>query len=270
LFELFMDRYFPAPVPDTPPAIASAVQDARAIAGNYESSRRVETGFIGLFYLLQQDQLIANEDGTISLSSLGDKRFREISPGLWREVGGTRQLLVTQAGGRRAIIDSHNPVSILQAAPISRSGTLFQLVAGLSLLVLVGTALVWPVAAWVRYTRQLPPAATGRAALVRRLTRIAVVANLLYLAGWYSLLAPILRTDVGYYNDSLDGFIRLLQVAAVVPLFGAMVGVWNAWLAFRSPQGWAVRVRSLIVALALLDFLWTAWMAGFIGWGVNY
>ena len=270
LFQLFLDRYFPAPAPVTPPAIATAPEDALAIAGSYESSRRVESAFISLFYLLQQDQVVANGDGTVSVSSLGTMRFREISPGLWHEVGGTRQLLVTEAGGRRAILDSHNPVSILQVAPTGRSGVLFQLAAGLSLLVLLCTAIVWPIAAWVRHTRHLPPAATGRAALARRLTRVAVVANLVYLVGWYAIIAPILRVDVGFYNDGLDGFIRLLQVAAIVPLLGALLGGWNVWLSFTTAQGWAVRLRSLIVALALIGILWSAWMAGFIGWSLNY
>lgn len=270
LFDLFMDRYFPGPEPGMAPAIASAAQDAQTIAGNYESSRRVETGFIRLFYLLQQDRVTANEDGTISVSSLGSKRFREISRGLWREVGGTRQLLVTEVGGRRAIVDSHNPVAILQAAPLFRNGTLFQFVAGLTLLVLLCTSVVWPIAAWVRYAHGLSTGGAALPILVRRATRIAVLADLVYLAGWSTVLAPILQINVGFYNESLDGFIRLLQVAAVVPLLGAVVGVWNAGLAFRSPQGWAARLRSLIVALALIGFLWTAWMAGLIGWGLNY
>tara|TARA_R110002033_G_scaffold169344_2_gene209993 strand:- start:17184 stop:19235 length:2052 start_codon:yes stop_codon:yes gene_type:complete len=270
LLELFLDRYFPAPVAVTPPAIEGAAEDAHAIAGNYDTSRRVETGLISLFYLLQQDQVVANEDGTISVSSLADKRFREVSPDLWQEVGGTRQLLVTEAGGRRAIIDSHNPVSILQAAPASRNGTLFQFVAGFSLLVLLCTAIVWPIAAWVQRTRQLPPVATGRAALLRRLTRIAVVVNLVYLVGWCLLLAPMLSSEYSFYNDSINGYIRILQVGAIVPLLGPILGVWSAWLTFKATDGWAVRLRSVIVALALVGFLWTAWMAGFIGWSLNY
>jgi len=270
LLELFLDRYFPAPVAVTPPAVEGAAEDAHAIAGNYDTSRRVETGFISLFYLLQQDQIVANEDGTISVSSLADKRFREVSPDLWQEVGGTRQLRVTEAGGRRAIIDSHNPVSILQAAPASRNGTIFKLVAGFSLLVLLCTAIVWPVAAWVQRTRQLPPVATGRAALLRRLTRIAVVVNLVYLVGWYLLLAPMLSSEYSFYNDSINVYIRILQVGAILPLIGAILGVWNVWLAFRTSQGWAARLRSVIVALALIGFLWVAWIAGFMSWSLNY
>ncbi|UZK66707.1 serine hydrolase domain-containing protein [Sphingomonas sp. M1-B02] len=270
LFQLFLDRYFAAPVPVTPPAIATATGDAGAIAGSYESSRRVETGFISLFYLLQQDQIVAHEDGTISASWVPGERFREIAPGLWREVAGTRQLLAVQSGGRPAIVDSRNPVAILQAAPTSRSGVVFQLVTGLSLLVLLCAAITWPIAAWVRYSRRLGPLATGCEARVRRLTRIAVVANLIYLLAWYSVLAPILRTDVSYYNGGLDSFIRFLQVAAIVPLLGAILGLVNAWLALRAKLNWAARARSFVVALALIGFLWVAWMAGFIGWSLNY
>ncbi|WP_206366544.1 serine hydrolase domain-containing protein [Sphingomonas gei] len=270
LFQHFLDRYFAVSVPVTPPAIATAAEDARAIAGSYESSRRVETGFISLFYLLQQDQIVANEDGTITASWVSNERFRETAPGLWREVGGARQLRATRAGGRPAIGDSRNPVAILQMAPTGRSGAVFQLVAGLSLLVLLCAAITWPIAAWVGYSRRLGPLATGRAALVRRLTRIAVVANLVYLLAWYSVLAPILRTDVGYYNGGLDSLIRFLQVAAIVPLLGAILGLLNTWLAFRAKLNWAARARSFIVALALIGFLWVAWMAGFIGWSLNY
>ncbi|MFS0773229.1 serine hydrolase [Sphingomonas sp. 1P08PE] len=270
LFDLFMDRYFPGPATRTPPAIASAAGDAAAIAGHYESSRRVETGFISLFYLIQQDQVVANPDGTISVSSIDDKTFREIAPGLWRETEGTRQLMVSDVGGRRTIADSANPIAVLQAVPAWRNPTMFQLVAGLSLLTLLATVIVWPIAAWVRRRHRLTPTATGRAALARRLTRIAALADLLYIGGWYTVLAPILSMHVDAYNSGLDGTIRALQIAAIVPVAAAAIGVWNAVLAFRTRHDWGIRLRAAIVAVALLGFLWIAWMGGLIGWSLNY
>jgi hypothetical protein len=265
-----MDRYFPAPKPVTPPAIAGAAADAAALAGHYESSRRVETGFISIFYLIQQDQIAANPDGTISVSSIEGKSFREIAPKLWREVDGTRQLAVTEIDGRLSIIDSANPIAVLQAVPGSRNSSTFLLILGLSLLVLVLTALFWPIAAWMVRAYKVPPVATGRTALIRRLTRIAVLADLVYLFGWYTVLAPILSLQVDAYNATLDGMIRFLQVAAIVPIAGAAIGGWNAWTAFSEPHRWGVRVRSVVVALALLGFLWVAWAGGLIGWSVNY
>jgi hypothetical protein len=270
LFDMFMDRYFPAPKTGTPPAIASGPRDAQTIAGQYESSRRVEHGFISLFYLLQQDRVAANGDGTISLASVEGKRFREISPNLWQDVDSSHRLLVTEVAGRRAIIDSRNPVQILQAVPPWRSAALFQLVVASTLVILLFTVLAWPVAVWVKRTYGPSLAFTGRAAVAQRLTRILALGDLLYFAGWLTVLMPILKIEVDVYNRTLDGTIRLLQLAAIIPIAGAMVGVWNAWLCFRNAHGWGVRLRSVVVALALLGFLWIAWAGNLIGWSLNY
>ncbi|MGK6323178.1 serine hydrolase domain-containing protein [Sphingomonas sp. DT-51] len=270
LFDLFMDRYFPAKPAALPPAIASAAADARALAGHYESSRRVETGFISLFYLLQQDVVSANDDGTISVSSIEGKRFREIAPGLWRAVDGTRLLRVTELRGRRTLVDSQNPVGVLQAVPAARNSTMFQTVAGLSLLVLLLTVIAWPAGWWIRRRYAAPPVATGRAARARLLVRVAAVADLAYVAGWYTVVAPILSQQVDAYNATLDGMIRLLQLAAVIPIAAALIGVWNLVEAFRGPFGWGVRLRAALVALAFLGLLGVAAMAHLIGWSLNY
>ncbi|WP_445191574.1 serine hydrolase domain-containing protein [Sphingomonas sp. Tas61C01] len=270
LFDLFLDRYFPAPPAQTPPAIAGAADDARALVGPYESSRRVETGFISLFYLLQQDGIAANDDGTISVSSIEGKRFREIAKGLWRQIDGTRMLRVTELGGRRTIIDSQNPVGVLQAVPAARNAKMFQLVVGASVAVLLLTILFWPVGWWVRRRHAAGPVATGRVARVRLLTRLAALADLIYLFGWYRVLAPILDTRVEVYNNGLDGTIRLLQVAALIPIAAAAIGIWNIVVNLRQPFGWGVKLRAVLVGLALLGVLWVATIAHLIGWSLNY
>ena len=270
LLNLFLDRYFPGPPALTPAAIAGATNDARALAGPYESSRRVETGFISLFYLLQQDGVAAHDDGTISVTSIEGKRFREIASGLWREVDGTRMLRVTDVYGRRTIVDSHNPVGVLQAVPAWRNAKLFQLIVGLSVAVLLLTIVFWPVGWWIRRRYAARPVATGAAARIRLLTRLGALADLLYLFGWYRVLAPILDTRVEVYNNSLDGTIRTLQVGAVIPIVAAVIGVWNIVVSFRQPLGWGVKVRAVFVGLALLAVLWIATVAHLIGWSLNY
>jgi hypothetical protein len=270
LFDLFMDRYYPAAEPKDPPAIAGAAGHAQAIAGRYESSRRVESGFIALFYLIQQDQVIANADGTISLPSIEGETFREIAPNLWREVGGTRQLMVSDVGGRRTIVDSADPTSVRQAVPLARNSLLNTMIAALSILVLLATVLVWPIGFWLRRTHKLAPATTGRPALAQRLTRVGAVADLAYLFGWYTVLAPLLETKLDVYNGGLDGTIRILQVAAILPLAAAAVGLWNMWLTVRADRGWGAKLRSVIVAAALFGIVWFAWMGNLIGFNLNY
>ncbi|MEG3089257.1 serine hydrolase domain-containing protein [Sphingomonas sp. PB4P5] len=270
LKNLFLDRYFPGRAAPTPPAIAGAADHAAAIAGGYEGSRRVENGFIGIFYLLQQDGVAANPDGTISLASIPAKSFREIAPGLWQEVDGTRRLRVGPVAGRLSIIDSANPISILQAVPAARSSKINTLVAGLSFVVLLLTVIGWPIAWWLRRKYKAPALVTGRAALVQRLTRGAALADVLYLIGWYTVLAPVLQMRYYEYNAGMDGLVRTLQIASIVPIVGAVIGIYNAFLAFTHYRGWAVATRSVIVAAALIGIVWVAWMGQLIGFELNY
>ncbi|MBB5715616.1 serine hydrolase [Sphingomonas aerophila] len=270
LIDLFMDRYFPASTPVMPPAIASASADAAALAGHYETSRRVQTGFIGIFYLLQQDVVSANPDGTVSVSSIVGKSFREVAPRLWREVGGTRQLAIVEIDGRRNIMDSNNPVQFMRAAPLSRNGRLNTWIAGLSVAVLLLTAIAWPLAWWLRRRYRAKPVLTGRPLLAKRLVRAAAWGDLTYLAGWYIILAPILKIEVQVYNSSLDGWIRLLQVAQIVPIAGALVGIWNLWLSWKPDRNWGARVRATVVCAALIGILWLAWMGKLTSFNLNY
>ncbi len=94
LMEGFLDRYFPGqPVVGTP-ALASAPKDAQLIAGRYQTSRRVEHGFLSALYLMNQTVIAANPDGTIVAPSGptgGWPRFREAAPQLWRKQGGTQE-----------------------------------------------------------------------------------------------------------------------------------------------------------------------------------
>ena len=177
---------------------------------------------------------------------------------------------MTELRGRRTIVDRQNPVGVLQAVPAARNSTIFQSIAGLSLLVLLLTAIVWPAGWWIRRRYAAPPVATGRAARARLLVRVAAIADLAYVAGWYTVVVPILSQQVDAYNATLDGTIRLLQVAAVIPIAAALVGAWNMVEAFRGAFDWGVRLRAALVALAFLGLLWVAAMAHLIGWSLNY
>ncbi|MGP1665656.1 MAG: serine hydrolase domain-containing protein, partial [Rhodanobacter sp.] len=91
----FMDRYFPAAAVIDPPALATAVSDAEQIAGRYQSSRRIEHGFLSALYLLSQTVISANPDGSINVPdelSGGIVNYREVAAQRWRAVGSTHEL----------------------------------------------------------------------------------------------------------------------------------------------------------------------------------
>ncbi|WP_419809696.1 serine hydrolase [Sphingomonas sp.] len=270
LLDGFMDRYFPAPPAADPPPLATARAHGEAIAGRYESSRRVEHGFIGLFYVLQgQDVVSVNPDATLAFDSAPGKRFREIAPWQWREVGGAREIAMRTVGGVRTLIDSRNPAGVLQPVPIGRDAGLNLKVFGVAVLILLLTAVLWPVTALAR-RRYGQAAPTGPVARARRWARIAAVADLAYLFAWFLVLKPILDSNVAFYSTSIDWLIRTLQIAGLVPLAGAVAGVVYAWRSLRSDQGRIVKLGAVLGAAALLGVVWIAWVGGLIGFGLNY
>ena len=271
LIDGFLDRYFPGPAASDQPALADAAKEGARIAGRYETSRRVQSGFMSLFYVLQgQDVVSVNPDATISLSSAPGKRFREVQPDLWREVGGFRLLKLTTQGGVRTIADSRNPVGVLQAVPLMRNAGFNGYVFVGSLLLMIGAALAWPISAIARRLYRQPPPAAGRLSVARRLARLGVVADLAYLLAWGIILKPILNTEVSFYTASLDPVIRALQVAMAIPLLAAICGIWNAYLCVRSGRGWAVKSGNILVALAMLGVIWIAYIGGLMTFTLNY
>ncbi|NTZ43266.1 beta-lactamase family protein [Altererythrobacter sp. SALINAS58] len=270
LFEAFMDRYFPAPAGAgaEPLPVQEHVDE---IVGAYESSRRVESGFIGLFYLLQQEEIIGHDDGTISLASGEEgERFHEVEPYVWQEIGGERRLALTEVDGRKAVIDSDNPISVLQAVPFARSSALNMPVLAASLLILLVTLVAWTVKATLNRVYGRAESLSGPSRTAAFLSKLSALAVVLYLVGWFLILQPVLANDLHVYDDSLDSWVRLMQVAAIVPIAGVLICAWNSWLAFKDGRGRLAIAGSLLLLAAMIGVLWIAYMGGLMSWNLNY
>ena len=273
LFDEFMNRYFPSTSPPSdPPALASAAADARKIAGRYQESRRDEHGFLSVFYLLQQTAINATGDGKIAAPRAlepGQATFREIAPDVWREEGGSRELALKTIDGVKTVIDSEDPISVLQPVPFVRS-------AGLNLTVLVGSlvilalaALIWPISAIVRRRYGRPPASSELRRL-RVLVGAAVALEILYVIAWILLLAPVLKVELWVYSWKLDPVVRTLQLAGLLVIVAAAVGVWALWRisTLRSSRlGW---IRNAALAAALIGVVWIGFVGQLIGFNLNY
>jgi CubicO group peptidase (beta-lactamase class C family) len=274
LFDGFMDRYFPdaAPVVD-PPALPSASADAQEIAGRYESSRRVEHGFISVFYLLQQSVISANPDGTIlapSFPDTGPVIFREIAPQIWRRVGGRQMLALQTVGGVKTVVSSADPSSVLQQVPLRRSASLNLTVLLGSILVLLAALIVWLLSRWLKPSM---PVSEHNAYAVQRLRlslRLAVVFDLLYLVAWFMLLRPVLDLELNFYRSSHDSIVMTLQFAGLGAIAAAALGVWSAWRLSRLHIALATRIWSCFVAAALLGVVWIGYMGGLLRFSANY
>lgn len=272
IFDGFMDRYFPKSPGSDPETLASATSDAQQMAGRYESSRRIEHGFLSALYVLSQTVITANVDGTITVpNQLGEvTTYREIAPRRWREVGGTHELALSDVDGVKTVSDSENPVAVLQQASFLHSAPLNLTVLAFSLVILLCTLLLWPLAAVLRRADR---AVSGMSTHVRRLRlyqRLAVVFDVIYLFAWFELIKPVLSTDLAIYNTAHDWLVRSLQVSGLLAILAALVGVWAAWRMFFVDASWLSRTWSVLVALALLGVVWVAWIGQLLSWNLNY
>jgi CubicO group peptidase (beta-lactamase class C family) len=274
LFDGFMDRYFPeSAAPVDSPALPTALADAQKIAGRYESSRRVEHGFLSLFYVLQQSVIAANPDGTISVPSMftpDPVTYREIGPQLWRRAGGNQQLMLQTVSGVKTVVDSEDPTSVLQAVPLRRSSALNLTVLIVACLILIWTLLAWLLSPWLRPPKNIPDDLIAQVRRLRLLLRAAAAFDVVYLVCWFMILRPTLSLELDFYSSSLDPIVGTLEAAGLLAIAAAMLGIWSAWRLFRLNIPRRLPVAGFVTAAALLGVAWIGFIGGQIRFSLNY
>jgi CubicO group peptidase (beta-lactamase class C family) len=273
LFDGFIERYFPKSAPPDIPSLATASSDAAQIAGRYESSRRLEHGFLSVLYLLQQSVITANSDGTIRTPRVleaGEDTFREVAPSLWRATGGTRQLALQRIDGVKTVIDSEDPISVLQAVPFIRSGSLNLTVLLGSLAILIVTIVAWPIIWILRRRLEVHASDSMELRRLRFLTRAAATLDVLYLLAWIMLLKPGLSVDLQVYSTALDPVVRTLQFAGLAVIAAAAVGIWSVWRAWQLQGSTLYQFWNAALAAAMLGVVWIGFMGKLISFNLNY
>jgi CubicO group peptidase (beta-lactamase class C family) len=276
LFPQFMDRYFPAEIPEEPTA-STASEHARLAAGEYEMSRRPTGDFMKALYLMGRAPIKANEDGTIETPAFLSVRngrpqtWREIAPFVWREVGGRTRLNMKVASGEvQAWLPDNLSGFVIERVPFLWSAALNVPSLLISVVALLLTTLLWPVAAVVRRCHGRKLDLGGREGRAYRLTRLAAALSALYLMGWLVLLAMASSAPVPF-NAGFDPWIRLIQLIGLLCVAGAIVAVWNAWLTWTTGRrsGWG-RAWSVVLAFALLDLVWFSFAFDLLSVSLNY
>lgn len=276
----FTRRYFStADEIELETAMPSAAEHGRqlAAAGKYERSRGRADTFIGsLSSLFGQQSITLNADDTISIpSAVGldgvRKRWREIEPYVWREVGGTQRLVARVNAGRVEAIgmDSLAGTGILLPVPAWRSSGWIFPVLLTAVAVLVLAAIYMPVAALIRRRYQSPLTLRRPASLARVLSGVAVIANLSVLGGWALVLRNGLN-DFSLFTSDLDVWLRLLHLLGVAGAMLSIAAVWNAWLSWGSPQPRATRIGSCAIAAACCIVVAFAFAFNLVTLGLEY
>jgi CubicO group peptidase (beta-lactamase class C family) len=253
LLERFADRYFPAP-PSSEPTSASTPVDAMVSAGRYQSSRRADTSFLAVLSVLGQTSVVVNPDGTMVIPPLTGlngkpKVWRKVGTLVWREVGGRERLAARIVDGNVRLlgIDSAGGIDMLQPVPAWKSSAWILPALLASMIVLLIAVLSWPVLALVRKRYGATSPVTGRAALVHRLARVAALAHLVFLAGWFALL-QVVDADFSVSGGAIDPWLALLHALGMLAVVGTGVAIWNAWLTWRRGAPWHGRASSLLLS----------------------
>jgi CubicO group peptidase (beta-lactamase class C family) len=277
LFDGFMDRYFPAPKRPGEARLKSATADDALVAGNYEASRRAETNFARISALADIFAITANSDATISTSAFRDLsgeaiRWREIAPYRWREAHGDRVLVADVKSGRvvQVTTDRIPPIVIFTPARFwnSPAWNLPLLIATVTMLAL--TVIFWPLKAILRWRYDRPFSYTGVPAALYRLTRIVALIDLLFLVGWFAVLAYG-SEHLEFFGPQSDLVLRALQALGLLGVVGTLCPFAEVAVAIsHGGRPWWTKLTDGLVALACIATVWFAFSQRLITVSLNY
>jgi CubicO group peptidase (beta-lactamase class C family) len=274
LWEAFLDRYLPYTLPSEP-TLASAKDDAKAVSGSYTLSRRSETSFLKAAYLVQGITVSPAEDGAIEVSQLEGpngkpKRWREVAPMVFRDVRGQETLIFKQDGNGRMQMILPFPFFVGQRVGLWESHRVLVPIIGLSLLIMLLTLVLWPVAALVRrrYGHRLDLTAAERR--LRLAVRIVCALNILFIVAIFSL-ALYGFEHLWVFSDQGNVWFYLIQVIGVVGTIGTLVVLYDAirsWTTKR--KGVWAKLHAFVLALACLGFVWFVLAGNLLRFSGNY
>ena len=260
IWEAFLDRYFPF-APPKQPTLETAKADAAQVAGTYMISRRGEGSFVKLLGLLGEAAVTPNEDDTISVSGLDEtngkpKRWREVAPMTFRDVNGDNVLVFKPDEDGRMQIVLPYPFMIYQKVGLWQDGGWLLKVAGISLLIMLLTLVLWFVA-WAvrrRFGRKLE--LTPWEWRLRLLVRIVFAVDLIFIVA-FVIFGARASDHYELLSDAGNNWLRLIQVIGVIGTVGTLAVFANAvysWLNKRD-RIWG-KLQATVFALACLGFLW--------------
>jgi CubicO group peptidase (beta-lactamase class C family) len=277
LFEQFTDRYLPGKTDDGRVDPKSAEEHAGMLAGHYDNSRRAQSSFLSIMGLLGDVKITANKDSSISVAGLDGlndepKKWREVSPFVYREVDGKNWLSAKVEAGKVAMVsgDEISPFMMFLPTPWWRASVWLLPLVEVSLAALLLTLLLWPTAALVRRHYRAPFALEGHQLSAYRWVRVAAAATLLTLLGWFGLFSIINSSNPAVTNR-LDPWVWLLHLASLVVFVGAAaIALWHCRVVWAGNRRWPARVWSVVLAVSLVTVLWVALIYKLIAFNVHF
>ncbi|MGA7537701.1 MAG: serine hydrolase domain-containing protein [Steroidobacteraceae bacterium] len=274
IFRGFLDRYFPyTPPPET--TVSDPGKDAARVAGFYASSRHT---VLRILNAISQSSVSAQPSGQIEESELTHlsgvpKRWREVGPLTWREVGGQAHLKFVAGKSSEIkywVSDDTIPVDInLRVHGLGQS-SLLKLLGGLFLTVMLLTVGIWVGGSIIRRRFQRPLPLPPVKSALRLASRLGAVIYLLLIMGWVAFFAS-LTSLVALVGGELLGKFIPLYLLGVLAILGSLAMIANAGLRLRmGPGGLLARTGELILGLAGIYGIWGVIHLGLASFTVSF
>ena len=272
IWEAFLDRYYPANVAAT--SSASAKDDAKAASGTYVLSRRSENSFLRVASILQQFTVSPVGDGDIEVPQLTGpngkpKRWQGVGPMTFLERDGSDKLIFKpdQNGQMQMVLPY--PFFIGQRIGTLQNGKLVSIVLVASLVFMLATLILWPIAWFVRrhYGRKLELAPKER--LLRVLVRVVFALDLIFIAALFGLVTYGL-THLEVFSDRGTMWFRLVQIVGIIGAVGTLIVLLNAVFAWLNRRSIWVKLQAAAMLLACVGVLWFAFAGNLLHFTSNY
>ena len=264
LSQAFSDRYLPGSKADASMDLPTSRIHAKMLVGSYAASRAWRSSFMSALNVFFPTTVVSNPDGTISVStsktlSGGLRRYREISPFVWRDTGGHDRIAAIVSGQKviRFSSDEYSPFLVMDAVPWWKSAALLKPIATVGLLVIVSTVVFWPISALVRRHYGSKWSAEGSYARARRAVYVTAMLALAAVAGWSWIVSVILSPTGIYFLGKNKTQIYGIELLTIVGFVGGSVAsicyLWVTWSA--TGKGFA-KFWSILLVLSMSGLLW--------------
>jgi hypothetical protein len=258
IWKAFLDRYFP-PSAQAPKPSATARADAIAVGGTYLTTRRAQTSILSISFSLTPVKVTANADNSISMDGATydngtPKKYLSTGNLLFRDADGHTLAFVRGSSGRVEAMIADG-VGEYEAQRGALNGHVQLVILLASILILVLSAVMWPICAIARWRHRRPlheelDAAARHRKLIVHGTSIVALA-LVVLAGVY--LAALAHLDLQVLSGATDPYIRLFQILALWVIIGSAYSVWSSAITWKRREGTFLhRLGSTAVGLALV------------------
>jgi CubicO group peptidase (beta-lactamase class C family) len=272
LWQHFLDRYFPYKPPAATPT-ATAVADAKMVAGNYIASRRSQTNFLKAANMLNEAQVKALPEGKLKLADVKDfngelKTFQQIGPLLYRAENGQDLIAFRRDDKGHLQLVPNFPALVYQRATIDNHGPLNQGLIIFCVAVMGLTLLFWPVNAFVRrhyHHRMEMDAATMQG---RLWIRLVCALCILFIVAFTMTLSS---EQPGDFSEKLDLRIHLVQVLGVLGALGTVLVLIACVRSWRDRNlWWFAKFWNLVVLVACAGFVWFVLYWDLLDFNLNY